>query len=49
MESKPEEEKKSEEQKPIEPNLELKKAFEELGIDPKAPDFSLEKTVELFK
>ena len=43
MESKPEEEKK------IDPYLDLQKAMKELNISPNDPDFSEEKMIQQFK
>ena len=41
-------ESKKEEEKKIDPSLDLAKAFEELGLDPKAEDFTQEKMVARF-
>lgn len=49
MESKPEEEKKNPEQEVINPSLDLKKAMEELGINPKEEGFTREVMVARFE
>ena len=49
MENKEEEKKETSTQQKFEPMLDLKKAMDELKIDPKSPDFSEEEMIKKFK